>query len=57
MLEKLLISSVMNKHFRAEINFFFSNSCTGSDPDRIPTWGFFCGEEEIFTLDIDKLSE
>ena len=56
MLEKLLISSVMNKHFRAEINFFL-NSCTGSYPDGIPTWGFFCGEGEIFTLDIDKLSE
>lgn len=57
MLEKLLISSVMNKHFLAEIKYFFPNSCTGSHPDGIPTWGFFCGEEEIFTLDIDKLSE
>ena len=56
MLEKLLISSVMNKHFHAEIKYIFSNSCAGSHPDGIPTWGFFCGQE-IFTLDVDKLSE
>ena len=50
MLEKLLISSVMNKHFRAEINFFFSNSCTGSYPDGSPLGDFFCGKEKFLHL-------
>ena len=57
MLEKLLISSVMNKHFPAEINFFFQTAVRDLTLMEFPLGDFFCGEEEIFTLDIDKLSE
>ena len=57
MLEKLLISSVMNKHFRAEINFFFQTAVRDLTLIESPLGDFFVGKKKFFTLDIDKLSE
>ena len=57
MLEKLLISSLMNKHFHAEIKHFFQTAVRDLILMESPLGDFFYREEEIFTLDIDKLSE
>ena len=50
MLEKLLISSVMNKHFRAEINFLFQTAVRDLTLIESPLGDFFVGKKKFLHL-------
>ena len=52
MLEKLLLPSVMNKHFHAEIKHFFQTAVRDLILMESPLGNFFVGKKEYF--DIDK---
>ena len=50
MLEKLLISSVMNRHFPAEINFFFQTAVRDLTLMEFPLGDFFVGKKKFLHL-------
>ena len=50
MLEKLLISSVMNKHFHAEIKYFFQIAVRDLTLMESPLGDFFVGKKKFLQL-------
>ena len=50
MLEKLLISSLMNKHFHAEIKHFFQTAVRGLILMEFPLGDFFVGKKKFLHL-------